>query len=97
MEEKNNLSWLALLFFVFVHGKMREEDHCCVMMGTRPDTRPSVADGWAGASNLNPYIKSPTHMLKKHLKHSFPHFSTRVHRPTDRPTDGAAIELRARN
>ena len=45
------------------------------------------ADGWAGASNLNPHHKSPTHMHKKHLKRSFPHFSTRVHGPTDQPTN----------
>ena len=67
---------------------------------TRPDTRPSVADGWAGASNLNPHHKSPTHMHKKHLKRSFPHFSTRVHGPTDQPTDGRTkplIELCVRN
>ena len=23
-----------------------------------------IADGWAGASNSNPYLKSPTHMQK---------------------------------
>ena len=47
-----------------------------------------VADGWAGASNPNPHHKSPTHMHKKHLKRSFPHFSTRAYGPTDRPTNG---------
>ena len=59
-----------------------------------------VADGWAGASNPNPHPKSPTHMHKKHLKRSFPHFFTHVHGPTDRPTDGRTkplIELRVRN
>ena len=43
---------------------------------TRPDTRPSVADGWAGASNLNPHHKSPTHMHKKHLKLNKPNRPT---------------------
>ena len=48
---------------------------------TRPDTRPSVADGWAGA-------EMKLSATKNVLKRSFPHFSTRVHGPTDRRTDG---------
>ena len=50
------------------------------MKKTRPDTRPSVADGWAGA-------EMQLSATKNVLKRSFPHFSTRVHGPTDRPTD----------
>ena len=68
---------------------------------TRPDTRPSVADGWAGAEMQLSATKSV-------LKRSFLHFSTRVHGPTDGPTDRRTdgptdgrtkplIELRVRN
>ena len=46
-----------------------------------------IADGWAGASNPNPYPKSPTHMQKKVSKQSFPHFSTCVHGRTNRRTN----------
>ena len=48
--------------------KMEDEEEERRGRETRPDTRPSVADGWAGASNLNPHLKSPTHVHKKHLK-----------------------------
>ena len=55
---------------------------------TRPDTRPSVADGWAGA-------EMQLSATKNVLKRSFPHFSTRVHgptnQPTNRPTDGQSL------
>ena len=54
--------------------------------GTRPDTRPSVADGWAGA-------EMQLSATKNVLKRSFPHFSTRVHGPTDGPTDRRTDEL----
>ena len=60
---------------------------------TRPDTRPTVADGWAG-------VEMQLSATKNVLKRSFPHFSTHVHGPTDRPTDGRTkplIELRVRN
>ena len=63
-----------------------------------------VADGCAGAANPHPH---PIPKLKKHLKCSFSHFSTRVHGPMQRPdrradgrTDGRTkpfIELRVRN
>ena len=63
---------------------------------TRPDTRPSVADGWAGA-------EMQLSATKNVLKRSFPHFLTRVHGPTDGPRDGPTngwtkplIELRER-
>ena len=56
-----------------------------------------VVDGWAGASNAHPHLKSPTHIHKIHLKHSFSHFLTCVqwilftdqqtNGPTDRRTD----------
>ena len=47
---------------------------------TRPDTRPSVAEEWAGA-------EMQLSATKNVLKRSFPHFSTHVHGPTDRRTD----------
>ena len=51
---------------------------------TRPDTRPSVADGWAGAEmRVFPLFNSIT-----------------TDQPTNRPTDGRTkplIELRVRN
>ena len=46
------------------------------------------------------HTPSPTHIHKKHLKRSFPHFSTRGHGPTDQRTDRRTkplIELRVRN
>ena len=49
------------------------------------DTRPPVADGWAGASNPHPH---PIHIQKKQLKRSFSHFSTRGHGLTNGRTDG---------
>ena len=57
-------------------------------MRTRPDTRPSVADGWAGAEmRVFPLFNSIT-----------------TDQPTDQPTDGRTdgrtkplIELRVRN
>ena len=42
----------------------------------RPDTRPSVADGWAGA-------EMQLSATKNVLKRSFHHFSTRVDGPTN--------------
>ena len=64
---------------------------------TRPDTRPSVADGWAGA-------EIQLSATKNVLKCSFPHFSTCVHGPTNQPTNRPMegwtkpiIELRVRN
>ena len=54
-------------------------------MSTRPDTRPPVADGWAGAE-----------MRVFTLFDSW----SRTDGPTDGPTDGrtqALIELRVRN
>ena len=51
---------------------------------TRPDTRPSVADGWAGAEmRVFPLFNSSV-----------------TDQPTDQPTDGRTkplIELRVRN
>ena len=64
---------------------------------TRPDTRPLVADGWAGA-------ELELSATKNVLERLFSHFSTRVHGPTDRRTDRRTdgrtkplIELRVRN
>ena len=55
---------------------------------TRPDTRPSVADGWAGAEmRVFPLFDSMV-------------TDRRTDRRTDRPTDGRTkplIELRVRN
>ena len=51
---------------------------------TRPDTRPSVADGWAGA-------EMQLSATKNVLKCSFPHFSTRVHGPTNGRMDGQSL------
>ena len=55
---------------------------------TRPDTRPSVADGWAGAEmRVFPLFDSMV-------------TDGPTDRPTDRPTDGRTkplIELRVRN
>ena len=53
---------------------------------TRPDTRPSVADGWAGA-------EMQLSATKNVLKRSFPHFSTHVHGPTDQRTDKASYRV----
>ena len=52
----------------------------CMQLKTRPDTRPSVADGWAGA-------EMQLSTTKNVLKRSFLHFLTRVHGPTDQPTN----------
>ena len=52
---------------------------------TRPDTRPPVADGWAGAE-MRVFTLSDS--------------CSSTDRPTDRPTDGRTkplIELRVRN
>ena len=64
---------------------------------TRPDTQPSVADGWAGA-------EMQLSATKNVLKRLFFHFSTRADGPTDQRTDGPTdgrtkplIELRVRN
>ena len=60
---------------------------------TRPDTRPPVADGWAGA-------ELQLSATKNVLKRLYSYFSTRAHRPTNQPTDGRTkplIELRVRN
>ena len=60
------------------------DDFMQKMVQTRPDTRPPVADGWAGAEmRVLPLFNSSV-----------------TDRPTDGPTDGRTkplIELRVRN
>ena len=48
---------------------------------TRPDTRPSVLDRWAGA-------EMQLSATKNVLERLFSHLSTRADGPTDNPTDG---------
>ena len=66
-------------------GIFLKASHSLGLKKTRPDTRPPVADGWAGAEmRVFPLFDS----------------ITSTDRPTDRPTDGRTkplIELRVRN
>ena len=50
----------------------------------KADTRPPVADGWAGA-------EMQLSATKNVLKGLFFHFSTRADGPKDRPTNGQSL------
>ena len=49
-----------------------------------------IADGWAGASNSNPY-PMPPHIPRNNHKSSFLHFSTDAHERNDRLSDGQSL------
>ena len=77
--------------------RMKRKEKSEMKKITRPDTRPPVADGWAGAEL---HLSATKNVLKRW----FSYFSTRAHRLTDRPTDRRTdgrtkplIELRVRN
>ena len=72
-----NGHWFSYVSIISMYRKYPNE---AAGISTRPDTRPSVADGWAGA-------EMQLSATKNVLKRSFPHCSTCVHGSTDRPTD----------